>query len=422
MALELEKPRVLIVGGGFGGLQAAKALGKAPVQVSLIDRNNYHLFQPLLYQVATAGLSPGDIAEPIRKIVKRQKNTEVLLAEVQTIELEKRKLILRDRELGYDYLILAPGSGYNYFGHPAWAKIAPELKTLGNALEIRQKILLAFERAEMEEDPVRRRALMTFVVVGGGPTGVELAGAIAELAHKALAWEFRRADIRETRIILAEAGGRILSSFPEHLAGEALSELKKLRVEVRLNAPVQEVSDEGAKIAGEWVAAKTVLWAAGVLASPLIQKLACDVDRLGRAVVREDLSLPDHPEVFVIGDAAAVEHEGKPLPGIAPVAIQEGRYVGRRIAARAEGKIDFPPFHYLDKGQMATVGRNFAIVDIGKLKFGGFFAWLIWAFVHILFLIGMENKILVFLQWAWYYFTYQRGPRLITADPSRLSE
>jgi len=411
-------PKIVIVGGGFGGLHAAKGLGKAKAQITVIDRNNYHLFQPLLYQVATAGLSPGDIAEPIRKILKKQKNTEVLLAEVETVDLKNQKLILKDGSIDFDYLVLAPGSRYNYFGHPAWAKVAPELKSLRNALEIRQKILLAFERAEIENDPAKRQALLTFIVVGGGPTGVELAGAIAELAHKAMAWEFRRANVRATRIILAEAGPRILPSFPEKLSGEAKRELERKRVEVLEKSPVEDIKKNGAQIKGEWIEADTVLWGAGVLASTLVESLGCELDRAGRAIVNPDLSLPGHPNVFVLGDAASVIQNGKPLPGLAPVAAQQGKYLARRLSSELKGKTEFPSFHYFDKGQMATVGRNFAIVEIGKFRFGGFLGWIVWAFVHIFFLIGMEHRLMVFMQWVWYYFTFNRGARLITtAEP-----
>jgi NADH dehydrogenase len=415
--MTFSKPVVVIVGGGFGGLQAAKSLKKSPVRIVLVDRNNYHLFQPLLYQVATAGLSPSDIAEPIRKILKDQANAEVRMAEVTGIDLAGKTLRGKEESLTYDYLVLAPGASYNYFGHDPWAKIAPELKTLQNALEIRQRILLSFERAEVESEEKKKQELLTFVVVGGGPTGVEMAGSIAELTHRALFSDFRHLDMGKVRILLAEAGPRILPSFPESLAAKARAELVKLGVEVRERSPVEEISDAGVRMAGEFIPARNVLWAAGVKASSLIQSLGGELDSQGRIKVRPDLSLRDHPEVFVIGDAAHCLQEGKPLPGLAPVALQQGRYVGRLITSRVTGRPPPPPFRYFDKGQMATVGRAFAIAEIGKLKFSGFFGWLMWIFVHIFFLIGMRNRVAVLLQWAWYYFTYERGSRLITVPP-----
>ncbi len=409
-----KNPIVLVVGGGFGGIHLVKALRKAPVRVVLVDRNNHHLFQPLLYQVATAGLSPGEIAEPIRKIFKNQKNVEVLMAEVTRIDPKKNEVHLGERVLGYDYLVLAPGSRYNYFGHESWERIAPELKTLENALEIRQRILLAFEKAEMEEDPQQRQALLNFVIVGGGPTGVELAGAIAELAHHALAGDFRHLDVNSVRILLLEAGPTILPSFPPKLAEKARKELRKLGVEVRENAAAEELRETGAVVAGEFIPAGNMLWAAGVKASPLVRDLGCGLDRLGRALVGSDLSVPGFPNIFVIGDAASVMQGSRPLPGLAPVAIQEGRYVAKLIRSKVSGTKLPPPFHYVDKGQLATVGRAFAVAEIGKLKFGGFVGWLLWVFVHIFFLIGMQNRMMVFLQWVWYYFTFERGARLIT--------
>jgi len=410
------KTRVLIVGGGFGGLSAARGLAKADAQVTLIDRNNYHLFQPLLYQVATAGLSPGDIAEAIRSIVKRQKNTEVLMSEVERVDLEAKRLHLPDRILDYDYLILATGARYNYFQHPEWEKIAPGLKTVEDALEIRRKILLNFEHAELEEDPEKRAALLNFVVIGGGPTGVEMAGSIAELAHRGMARDFRRIDPKDARILLIEAGPRILTSFPETLSLKAEGELKKLGVELWKNSPVEKIDSTGVWIKGEWTPSQAVVWAAGVTASPLVSSLPVEKDRMGRAAVGPELSLPSHPEVFVIGDAAAAMQDGKALPGLAPVALQQGRYVARLLKRRLQGKAT-PHFHYLDKGQLATVGRAFAIAEIRRWKMSGFFAWLAWLFVHIFFLIGMQNRILVMMQWSWAYFTYERGARMITFTP-----
>lgn len=410
----MNQPRVVIIGGGFGGLSAARELSKPSVKVTLIDRTNYHLFQPLLYQVATAGLSPGDIAEAIRSILKKQKNTEVLMAEVSGLDLEAKQVALGDQTLSYDYLVLAPGARYQYFGHPEWEQWAPGLKTVEDALEIRKKILLAFEQAEMEADLEKQRACLNFVVVGGGPTGVELAGSIAELAHRGLSADFRHIDPEQARILVVEAGPRILPSFPESLSEGAEGALKRLGVEVRKNSPVQKIEAEGVWIAGEFLPTRTVLWAAGVSASPLISLLHGEKDRAGRAVVGPDLALPGHPEVFVIGDAALVRQNNKPLPGIAPVAMQEGRYVGRRIRHLVKNKTELAPFYYVDKGQLATVGRSFAVAELKNWKLSGFFAWLLWLFVHIFFLIGLQNRILVFIQWAWAYFTYERGARMIT--------
>lgn len=404
--------RVLIVGAGFGGLQAARDLKHPSIQVTLIDKNNYHLFQPLLYQVATAGLSAPDIAAPIRSLLRKRKNVEVLMAEVQGIDLAAKRVRLQDREIPYDYLILAPGARYNYFGHEAWEREAPGLKSIEDALLIRKKILTAFERAEMENDAGRRQALLNFVIVGAGPTGVELAGSIAELAHKALASDFRHMKPSSARILLVEAGPKILGGFREDLSAKALKKLESLGVDVLLQSSVEEVSARGVRIKGEWIPSATVLWAAGVKASPLIQQLGCETDRQGRAVVSPELSLPGHPEVFVIGDAASVLQDGKPLAGMAPQAKQEGAYVARWIQDRLEGK-QVEPFRYFDKGQMATVGRLFAIVQMGKRGMAGALAWFAWLVVHIFYLIGFENKMLVFVQWAWAYFTFHRGARVI---------
>jgi NADH:quinone reductase (non-electrogenic) len=410
------RPHVVVVGAGFGGLEAARRLKNAPVDVTVIDRNNYHLFQPLLYQVATAGLSAGDIAEPIRSILRKNKNTEVLMAEVTGIDLERRKVFLPDRSISFDYLILAPGARYNYFGHDDWKEIAPGLKTVEDALEIRRKILLAFEKAEMESDPEKRRAFLNFVIVGGGPTGVEMAGAIAELAHKALAMDFRSMDPASARILLVEAAPRLLLSFPEDLAERATRALQHLGVEIRTNSPVEKIDTDGVWMKGEFIPAKTVLWAAGVIISPLVKALQCELDKAGRVSVAPDLSLPGHPRVFVIGDAARVLQDGTTLPGLAPVALQEGRYAARLIENREKGRKTLPPFRYFDKGQLATVGRAFAVAQFGKTKLAGFFAWLVWLFVHIFFLIGLQNRILVFIQWAWAYFTFERGSRIVILE------
>ena len=407
-------PRVVIVGGGFGGLYAARALGRAPVDVTVVDRTNHHVFQPLLYQVATASLSPSQIAYPIRGVLRRQRNTRVILADVVAVDPARRTLKLADGELAYDWLILAPGASHSYFGHAEWEPLAPGLKTLDDALRIRGLVLLAFERAERETDPERRRALLTFVVVGGGPTGVELAGAIGEIACKVMARDFRNIDTREAQTILVEAGPRILPAFPASLSDKAERSLARLCVEVRTGAAVSRVERGAVWIGGERVAAETVLWAAGVQPSPLARSLGVPLDRAGRVLVNPDLSVPGHPEVLVIGDLAALsDAAGKPLPGLAPVAIQEGEYAARAIvhAMRGEGR---EPFRYRDKGTMATIGRAAAVVDLGKLRFSGYPAWLLWCFIHILWLIGFRNRFLVMIEWAWAYLRFERSARLIT--------
>ncbi|MBV9705852.1 MAG: NAD(P)/FAD-dependent oxidoreductase [Chloroflexi bacterium] len=406
-------PHVVIIGAGFGGLQAAKSLRNVPVRVTVIDRTNYHLFQPLLYQVATAALSPADICSPIRHILKRQENTQVIMAEVTDIDTQQRRVYMHERSIDYDYLIVATGARENYFGHTAWQALAPGLKTIEDATAIRRSILLAFELAEQETDPQRITELLTFIVVGAGPTGVELAGAIAEVAHHALKSEFRHIDPSMARILLVELGPRILATFPEPLTQRASQELTHLGVEVRTNAPVSGIDESGVVILEDHIAAKTVLWTAGVLASPAGQWLDAKVDRAGRVEVEQNLSVPNMPNVFVIGDAAKVMQNDKPLPGVAPVAIQQGRYVASVIAQHLAGKQN-QPFHYLDKGSLATVGRAYAIVDLGKLRMAGFIAWLLWLAVHIVYLIDFRNRVLVMLQWAWAYFTWQRGARLIT--------
>ncbi|WP_081838826.1 NAD(P)/FAD-dependent oxidoreductase [Thermogemmatispora carboxidivorans] len=408
-------PHVVIVGGGFGGLQAARALGKAPVRVTVIDRTNHHLFQPLLYQVATAALSPADISAPIRHVLRHNKNTRVLLAEVTGVDTVGRRVLLDERgerSIPYDYLIIATGAGQNYFGHREWARYAPGLKTLEDATRLRRQILLAFEAAEMESDPDRQRALLTFVLVGAGPTGVEMAGAIAELAHKALASDFRTINPHSARIILVEAAPRILLSFPPELAEKARRALNRLGVEVRTSAPVEAVDENGVVIGGEYLPAKTIIWTAGVEASPAGRWLQAEVDRAGRVKVNPDLSVPGHPEIFVIGDTAHLEEKGQPLPGLAPVAMQEGRYVARAILQRLAGQ-EPAPFHYVNKGNLATVGRAWGLLQIGRLRLTGFLAWILWLTVHIFYLIGFRNRVLVLFQWAWAYLTFQRGARLI---------
>lgn len=437
------QPRVVIVGSGFGGLQAARALRDAPVQVTVIDKSNHHLFQPLLYQVATAGLSPADISAPIRSILRKQANTRVLMLEVTGVDTQEQRVIAGDTSIPYDYLIMATGARHSYFGHNEWEQYAPGLKSITDATAIRRDILLAFEAAERESDLEKRDALLTFVLVGAGPSGVEMAGAIAELAHKALVSDFRNIDPKSARIILVEAGPKILTTFPDSQSRRAQKALNHLGVEVRTNAAVENVTADGVVIAGKLLTAKTVIWTAGVAASSAGQWLGAEVDRAGRVKVASDLSLPDHPNVFVIGDTASVIQDGKLLPGVAPVAMQEGRYVASLIAqkvagnsgnaantgntdnagkANTTGKTAMREFHYHDKGSLATVGRSFGIVDIGRFRLYGFFAWMIWLVIHIFYLIGFRNRLVVMFQWAWAYLTFQRGARLITFDtnPNRL--
>jgi NADH dehydrogenase len=413
-------PRVVIVGAGFGGLRVARALRKAPVQVTVVDRQNHHLFQPLLYQVATADLSPADISSPIRSILRNQANAEVLLAEVTGIDVEGRRVLMGNRSIPYDYLVLATGAWHSYFGHDAWAPFAPGLKSITDATRIRRQVLLAFEAAEMETDSAKRQALLTFVIVGGGPTGVEMAGAIAGLAHKSIVRDFRHISPASARIILVEAEPRLLGAFPASLAEKAKQKLQRLGVEVRTGVAVKDVDAEGVLIGGERVPANTVIWAAGVKASPAGVWLGVETDRAGRVIVEPDLTVPGHPEIFVIGDTARLTIDGKMLPGVAPVAMQEGRYVGRVIRNRLAGQIKQKPFRYRDKGNLATVGRSFAIADLGKVKLAGFIAWIAWLVVHIFYLIGFRNRLLVMIQWAWSYITYQRGARLITGEPDQL--
>ena len=406
---------VVIVGAGFGGLSAARALGRARVTVTVIDRRNHHLFQPLLYQVATAGLSPANIAYPIRSVLGGR-NTQVLLDEVTSIDLGARKVVTTHGTIDYDFLVLAPGADTSYFGHDEWAPDAPGLKSLEDALEIRRRILFAFELAERETEPHARHALLTFVVIGGGPTGVEMAGAIAEISRKVIVSDFHRIDPREARIVLVEAGPRILPAFDERLAAKAQRELERCGVEVMLNAPVQTVERGVVRTARGDIEARTIIWAAGVKASGLARLLGVELDRAGRVKVEPDLSVPGHPEVFVVGDLAAfVDESGVALPGLAPVAIQEGRHAARNIVRTLEGKSRMP-FHYVDKGSMATVGRAFAVAQIAGLKLSGFIAWVVWSLVHIAYLIGFRNRVMVMFEWAWAYLTYQRGARLITGS------
>jgi NADH dehydrogenase len=413
--------RVVIVGGGFGGLNAARSLGKAPVDVTLIDRRNFHLFQPLLYQVATGGLSPANIAAPLRGILARQKNCRVLLAEVRDFDVERREVVLDDGRVPYDTLIVAAGAGHSYFGHDEWAPYAPGLKTIEDATEIRSRILSAFEAAERETVFTRRQEWLTFVVVGAGPTGLELAGALAEIAARSLKHDFRTIDPEDAKILLVEAGPRVLSAFPPDLSQKATAALQRLGVEVRTETMVTAVGPEGVTIRSNGLSdvlpARTVLWAAGVQGSPLGQALAsaigAPVDRSGRITVQPDFSLPGHPEVFVIGDLARYAVNGQALPGVAPVAIQAGRYVARLISDRRQGR-STPAFVYRDRGSLATIGRSKAVADFGRLRFGGFIAWVLWLFVHLLLLVGFRNRLLVLVQWGWSYLSYDRSARLIT--------
>ncbi len=415
---------VVIVGGGFGGLYAAQALGKAPVQVTLIDKRNFHLFQPLLYQVATGGLSAGDISSPLRAVLSGNKNTTVLMGEVADVDPKQQKVILRNEELNYDTLIVATGVSHHYFGKDEWAPKAPGLKTVEDALEMRRRIFLAFEAAEKETDPEKRRAWLTFVIVGGGPTGVELAGALAELAHNTLKQDFRNIDTSETRILLLEGMDRVLPPYPSELSVKAKSSLERLGVTVQTSTLVTNIEDhlvttrQGEQI--EQIPARTILWAAGMKASGMGEVLSnatdAQLDRAGRVLVQPDLSVPGYPNIFVIGDLANFPHQyedGKPLPGVAPVAMQEGQYVARLIKQRFKGET-LPAFRYSDYGSLAVIGRNAAVVDLGFVKFSGFPAWLAWIFVHIFFLIEFDNKLLVMIQWGWNYFTRKRGARLIT--------
>lgn len=405
---------VVVVGGGFGGLETARRLERDDVKVTLIDRQNYHLFQPLLYQVATAGLSPGDIASPIRNLVASRPNVEVRMGDVVGVDLANKRVKLADGELAYDSLVLAAGVRHSYFGKSQWEGDAPGLKTLDDALEIRRRVLMAFENAEREDDPVKRAGWLTFVVVGGGPTGVELAGAISELARFSVAKDFRRFDPRTAKVVLVEAGARVLAAFDTGLSGKARASLEKLQVDVRLQTRVQDVTSEGVQLPDGFLPAKTVLWAAGVEAPPLSKTLGVEVDRSGRIKVQPDLSIPNHPNAYVIGDLAWFPlPDGSSLPGLAPVALQQGRHVAEVIGAALDGQPK-QPFEYLDKGIMATVGRASGIAQAGSLRLSGMLGWLAWLFIHILFLIGFRNRVIVLLQWTWAWFTYGRSARLIT--------
>ena len=412
--LSTEGRRVVIIGAGFGGLTAAKTLARAAFDVTVIDQHNYHLFQPLLYQVATAGLSPADIASPIRSILRDQKNTTVVLARVSGIDVGQRHVCAETLRFAFDDLIVATGARHAYFGHPEWMPHAPGLKTIDDATYLRRRILLAFEKAETEPDPIERRRLLNFAIVGGGPTGVEMAGAVAELAKRALAMDFRSIDPRSARIFLVEAGPRLLPAFDLSLSEEARRSLQALGVDVRLGAGVSDCDADGVSIGAERIECRTIIWAAGVMASPAGEWLDAETDRAGRVKVAADLSVPRHPNIFVIGDAAqALDLDGKLLAGVAPVAKQQGRYVAELLIARARGR-STGPFRYRDYGSLATIGRKRAVAQFGRLRLSGFAAWALWSVAHIYFLIGFRNRLLVAANWAWNYVTFQRGTRLIT--------
>jgi NADH:ubiquinone reductase (H+-translocating) len=425
--VEKQSPHhVVIVGGGFGGLHAALSLGNAPVRVTLIDKRNFHLFQPLLYQVATGGLSPADISSPLRSILNKQKNTKVLMGEVRNIDPIQQKVHLSKSEITYDTLIVATGVSHHYFGNEQWAPTAPGLKTVEDALEMRRRIFMAFEAAEKETDLEKRRAWLTFVIVGGGPTGVELAGAIAELAYSTLKQDFRNVNTADTKIVLVEGMDRVLPPYSPDLSAKAEASLINLGVKVQTKALVTNIEDNVVTIRQgdniEQVKARTVLWAAGVKASAVGQMLAdqtgVELDRVGRVMVEPDLSVQGYPQIFVLGDLANfTKPDGKPLAGVAPVATQEGKYVADLIVKRLAGQTS-PDFEYFDAGSLSVIGRHSAVADFGSVKMSGFFAWLIWVFVHIYYLIEFDNKLVVFIQWTWSYFTRKRGARLITGDES----
>ena len=410
-------PRVVIIGAGFGGLEAAKHLGGKPVCVTVIDRTNYHLFQPLLYQVATAALSPADIAAPVRGILGRYENIDVVLAEAQAVDVQARLVRTTEREIPYDYLILATGSRHSYFGHDEWETLAPGLKSLEDAIEVRRRILMAFEFAEKTQDPQARAAAMNFVIIGGGPTGVEMAGAIAEIARETLAKDFRHIDPSTARVILVEGDNRVLSAFPEDLSASALKQLQELGVEVITGTHATNLTENGLEVAGKFIPCRVKIWAAGNTASFVGKTLGVPVDRAGRVIVEDDLTIPGHPEVQVIGDLAnfTSAKDGKPLPGVSPVAIQQGRHAARNILHMIEGA-KAQRFYYWDKGSMATIGRNRAVADLNVVHFSGLPAWLAWLFIHVLYLVGFRNRIAVLFQWAWAYITFNKGARLITRN------
>jgi len=407
------QPHVVIIGGGFAGLAAAKALRRAPVRVTIVDRRNHHLFQPLLYQVATAALNPGDIAYPIRSVLRSQQNARTILGRVVGIDLEERTVELQDERLAFDYLLIAAGATHSYFGKDEWEAWAPGLKTVEDALEIRRRVLSAFEAAERQPDSVQLSSTLTFVVVGAGPTGVELAGALSEIGRLTVAKDFRTFDPRKLRVVLVEGSDRVLPPYAPKLSAAAQRQLEQLGVEVRTGELVTKIDETGVWLGEEHLAARTVLWAAGVAASPLGSKLGAPLDRAGRVLVEPDLSVPGHPEVFVAGDLMHVEQGDQPVPGVAPAAIQSGRAAARNIAAKVAGRAT-RPFRYRDKGSLATIGRAKAVGQLGRFQFTGFLAWWVWWIIHIAYLIGFRNRISVMIGWAWQYFAFSRGARLIT--------
>ena len=412
----LKPPQVIIIGAGFGGLEAAKKLACKDVRLTLIDRTNYHLFQPLLYQVATAALSPADIAAPVRAILSKCKNVEVDLAEVESVDVKARKVRTKDRVFDYDYLILATGARHSYFGHDEWEKLAPGLKSLEDAVELRRRILLAYEFAEKTTDEAARKAAMTFVVIGGGPTGVEMAGAIVEISRYTLAKDFRHIDPSKARVILIEGAPRLLAAYPADLSESARKQLVELGVDVRTDARATDITESGVQLNGEFIPCHVKIWAAGNNASFVGKTLIAPVDRVGRVIVNDDLTIPGHSEVQVIGDLANFSHQtGEPLPGVSPVAMQQGRHAARNILRMIRGEKP-KPFRYFDKGSMATIGRNKAVADLKFFHLSGFPAWLTWLFVHIIFLVGFRNRLLVLLQWAWAYLSFDKGARLITRN------
>jgi NADH dehydrogenase len=415
--LPRQKPRVVIVGAGFGGLEAAKKLACKDVHVTVIDRTNHHLFQPLLYQVATAALSPADIAAPIRAVLSKCKNMEVILAEVRSVDVDARKVKMSDgTELDYDFLVLATGARHSYFGHDEWEKLAPGLKSLEDAIEVRRRLLMAFEYAESITDEAARRAAMTFVIIGGGPTGVEMAGAIAEIARHTLAKDFCHIDPSQARVILVEGDPRLLAAFPEDLSASALKQLVDLGVEVRTGARATDLTETGVQVGDEFIPCRVKIWAAGNNASFVGKTLGVPIDRVGRVMVNDDLTIPGHPEVQVIGDLANFSHQtGQPLPGVSPVAMQQGRLAARNILAMIDGHKP-QRFYYWDKGNMATIGRHKAVADLKLVHLSGLPAWLAWLFVHLIFLVGFRNRLLVLFQWAWAYLTFNAGARLITRN------
>ncbi|HVT44043.1 MAG TPA: NAD(P)/FAD-dependent oxidoreductase [Thermoanaerobaculia bacterium] len=419
--MEPSRPHVVILGAGFGGLYAARALYKAPVRLTIIDRQNHHLFQPLLYQVATAALNPSDIAAPIRSILRRQENAAVILGSARSIDRESRKVILAEGEVAFDYLIVATGATHSYFGNEEWAEHAPGLKSIDDALEIRRRILLAYEAAEREMNEELQKEWMTFVVIGGGPTGVELAGALAEIARHTFPRDFRRIDTRSARIILLEGLPRLLNTYPEDLSEKARRQLERIGVEVRIGTKVTSIDSRSVVAGAERIATRTKIWAAGVQASPLVRSLEVPLDRAGRVLVETDLTIPGSREIFVIGDLAAVRHGESFVPGVAPAAIQEGRHAAMNVVKAIDGDA-MAPFVYHDKGSLATIGRASAVADLGWLKLSGPIAWVTWIMIHIATLIGYRNRLLVLLQWAWSWATFQRGARLITGRPTPLPD